>query len=286
MKIIGLIVLLVTAASVAAGQGTCRPGSDTNEAKMLAFFAAPVAFSPAGSVAPMRAGEVRLSFDATYVPSPGDDITSPDFCYRTDKTENTELSPVFPRPRIAVGLAPGLALEATYLPPVTVMDATPNLVSLALAYARAIGTGGMSYAIRSHFTLGSVKGPITCSPDVIQTSDPTGACYATQPSEDTYKPNMIGFEGGLGFGGNSRFATYLGAGYTLLRPRFQVGYLDAAGNLDDTKIIVNMSRVAAFAGGTWRLSNALGLTAEVYSVPQDVTTVRIGGAYTLRVGKR
>jgi hypothetical protein len=285
VKFIVSIILLAATASVAGGQGICKPGAESNEAKMLAFFAAPIAFSPAGIVTPMRAGEVRLSFDATYVPSPSDDITSPDVCYRNDKTENTELSPVFPRPRIAIGLAPGLALEATYLPPITVMDATPNLFAVALAYAHAIGTGGMSYAIRSHFTIGSVKGPITCSPDVIQVDNPAGACYATDPSEDTYKPNMLGFEGALGFGGNSRLSTYIGAGYTMLRPRFQVGYIDATGNVDDTKIIVNLHRVAAFAGGRFKLSDAVGVTAELYSVPQDITTFRLGGAYTLRMGR-
>ena len=252
---------------------------------MLAFFAAPIAFSPAGTLAPMRRGEVRLSLDVTYVPSPGDDITSPDVCYRNDKTENTELSSVFPRPRLAVGLAQGLALEATYLPPLTVMDATPNLVALALAYARPFGTGGMSYALRTHLTLGSVKGPITCSPEVIQTGNPAGACYATEPSDDTYKPNMYGLEAALGFGGNSRFASYVGAGYTMLRPRFQVGYRDANGILDNTRIIVDLNRFTAFAGGTWRLSDVLGLTAELYSVPEDVTTFRVGGAYRLRAGR-
>lgn len=285
MRFIGSVILFAAAATAAGGQGTCRPGSESNEAKMLAFFATPIAFSPAGIVAPMRAGEVRLSFDATYVPSPSDDITSPDVCYRNDKTENTELSPVFPRPRLAIGLAPGLALEATYLPPLTVMDATPNLFAVALAYGRPIGTGGMSYLIRTHATIGNVKGPITCSPDVIQTSNPAGACYSTTPSEDTYKPNMVGFEGALGFGGNTRISSYIGAGYTVLRPRFQVGYRDANGVLDDTKIVVNLNRFAAFAGARWRLSDVVGLTAELYSVPEDATTFRLGGAYTLRAGR-
>jgi hypothetical protein len=96
---------------------------------------------------------------------------------------------------------------------------------------------------------------------------------------------MLGFEGALGFGGNGRFSSYIGGGYTLLRPRFQVGYRDANGVLDDTKIIVNLSRFAAFAGGRWRLSNTVDVTAELYSVPEDATTFRLGGAYTLRTGR-
>ncbi|MGQ0646272.1 MAG: hypothetical protein ACT4P7_01805 [Gemmatimonadaceae bacterium] len=268
-----------------AQQVVCKPGSDSNEAKMLAFFAAPIAFSPAGNAAPLRSGEVRLSFDATYVPEPGKDITSPEKCYRNDKTENTQLSPVFPRPRVAVGLGGGFSLEATYLPPITVMDATPNLVAVALGYGRALGARGMSLLVRGHATVGQVEGPITCSPDVIQTGNPAGSCYATDPSDDTYKPNMFGIEGALGFGGTSKLQTYLGAGFTQLRPRFKVGFVDAANNVDNTEIEVDLTRVVAFAGGAYRVNSRVALTAELYSVPQDVTTVRVGGSWVLRGGR-
>lgn len=279
----------VTTSSLAQG-GLCpngRPSKESNEAKMLAFFAVPIAFSPAGSVAPMKAGEVRLSFDATYVPSPGKDITSPDECYRNDKTENTELSPVFPRPRIAVGLGGGFGLEASYLPPITVLDATPNLFAAALAYARAIGGRGMSMLVRAHATVGQVKGPITCSPDVIQTTNPSGSCYATEPSEDTYKPGMIGAEVALGFGRGSRLESYVGVGVTALRPRFQVGYVDASNppNFDDTLLEVNLTRVAAFVGAAYRVGDRVALTSEIYSVPWDVTTIRLGGSFRVREGR-
>lgn len=249
---------------------------------MLGFFAAPIAFSPGGNLSAMRAGEVRVAFEATYVPKPSKSITSPEQCYTSNKTENTQLSPVFPRPRLAIGIFDGLSIEATYLPPVTVMDATPNLFSVALAYVKPLGSGGLSVAARAHGTLGSVKGPITCSPDVIQTSDPSGICYATEPSEDTYKPKMYGVEGALGFGGGSRYSGYVGTGFTWLKPRFHVGYVDAAGVVDNTVVIVDLERIAAFAGGRWDYTDAIGFTAEVYSVPKDVTTFRVGASYRLR----
>lgn len=249
---------------------------------MLAFFAAPITFSPAGNVAPMTAGEVRLGFDATLVPTPSEKIRHPEICYTNSKTENTELSPIFPRPRVAVGLGGGFALEATYMPPITVMDATPNLFQVALGYARGIGTGGMSFLLRGHATIGQVKGPITCSPDVIQTTNPTGTCYATAPSEDTYKPNMVGFEGALRFGGNSRLQAYVGGGVLSLRPRFHVGFTDFRGNVDTTRVIVDLTRLTAFAGAAFKANSKFSLTAELYSQPEDVTTIRAGGLYVLR----
>lgn len=252
---------------------------------MLAFFAAPIAFSPSGAVSSMGAGEVRLGFEATYVPSPSREITSPEVCYTSAKTENTELSPVFPRPRITVGLGAGFAIEASYLPPITVMDATPNLFSVALGYSRAMGAGGTVALLRAHATVGEVKGPITCAPDVIQDSNASGVCYADEPSEDTYKPNMVGLEGAIGFGGSSRLRTYLGAGVTSLMPRFHVGFTDLLNNVDTTRVEVDLTRVALFGGAAFRLNSRVWLTTELYSVPQDVTTIRLGGSYVLRRGR-
>lgn len=249
---------------------------------MLAFFAAPIAFSPAGNIAPMAAGEVRLGFDVTYVPTPSAEIRRPEKCYTDAKTENTELSPVFPRPRVSLGLGGGFAVEATFLPPITVMDATPTLFAAALRYVRAIGDGGTSFLLRGHTTIGEVKGPITCSPDVIQVTNPVGTCYANEPSEDTYKPNMVGFEGAFIFGGNSRLRTYIGGGITSIRPRFHVGFTDFVGNVDTTRVIVDLTRVTAFAGAAWTANRRIALTAELYSQPEDVTTIRLGGVYILR----
>jgi hypothetical protein len=277
-----VIAGLSIAVSGVQSQQVCRPNKDQREAKLLAFFAAPIAFSPAGSVAPLAKGEIRLSFDATYVPTPSDEMSRPEICYTDAKRENTSLSSVFPRPRIAVGLSDNLWLEASYLPPVTVMDATPNLFSAALGWGRDIG--GTLLALRAHVTVGQVKGPITCNEDAIQTTSPSGTCYATEPSEDTYKPNMFGVEAALGFTHGERLQTYLGTGVTSLRPRFQVGFVDASNNIDNTKVEVDLVRLSAFAGARYRLAPRAALTAEVYSVPEDITTIRLGGSYSLRGG--
>lgn len=288
MSILRPLALLVVLTQLAQAQGSCadgRPSKGSNEAKMLAFFAAPLAFSPSGNVGVMRSGEIRVSFDATYVPTPSSDITTPQECYRNDKTENTELSPIFPRPRVAIGLGAGFAIEGMYLPPITVMDATPNLVSFALSYSRGLGSTTV-LGLRGHATIGEVGGPITCSEDVIQSNRPTGSCYAFKPSDDTYKPNMFGAEVFLAFGGrSSKLQGYVGGGMTALRPEFQVGYIDALNNVDDTRLEVSLTRAVAFVGGSYQIAPRFALTGELYSVPEDVTTVRFGGSFTLRSGK-
>lgn len=261
-------------------QNVCKPAKDARESKLMAYFAAPIAFSPAGFVAPLRRGEVRLSFDATYIPTPGDDISRPEDCYNNSKTENAGLSNVFPRPRLGIGLTNEVYVEASYLPPVTVMDATPNLFSIALGWGRALGRNVVG--IRAHATVGQVEGPITCGPDAIQSSNPSGICYATKVSEDTYKPNMFGAELAVGRNVTERASAYGGVGATALRPRFQVGFTDANGVLDNQKVEVDLVRVALFVGGRLGLGSRTGLTGEVYSVPQDITTVRIGGSYSIR----
>lgn len=262
----------------------CRPPKDSSEAKLLAFFAAPIAFSPSGHAGRLAVGAVRLSFDLTYVPTPGADIRRASFCQR--KSENTELSPVFPRPRIAIGLPRGFVLEGSYLPPVTILDATPNLGSIALAWTRSRSARESAAAtwltLRAHTTIGSVRGPITCSADAIQSTNPSLVCYGNEPSDDRYSPNMVGVEGSVGWSGTGRFSGYVGGGYTSIRPRFDVNFLSLNGVRDDTRVLLDDSRIAAFAGGALRLSDNSAITAELYSVPRDVTTIRIGGSWTVR----
>ena len=93
---------------------------------------------------------------------------------------------------------------------------------------------------------------------------------------------MIGGEGILGWTGAGRLAGYLGAGYTSIKPRFYVNFLSLNNVLDDTHVLLDDSRIAAFAGGRFRLTPGTALTAELYSVPTDVTTLRVGGSWQLR----
>lgn len=283
-----LVAASALATSTAHGQvPLCEPPEDSNEAKLLAFFATPIAFSPGGMVDGLARWQVRVGFEAAYVPSPSRSIQQPEACYGIKKTENTNLSPVFPRPRIAIGLPGGLLIEGSYLPPVEVADAEPNLGSLALSLPWRLrgndDVGSLSLLLRAHATVGRVRGSITCPEDKLQQLDPNGACYGSLASSDTYKPNMFGGEVGLAKeAAGERWGAYVSSGVTLLRPRFQVGFQYQDGVFDNTKIRVDMTRVAVGAGGWYRVGTAAAITGELYSVPSDATTFRLGGAYTFR----
>ncbi|MGQ0538112.1 MAG: hypothetical protein ACT4R6_04130 [Gemmatimonadaceae bacterium] len=270
------ILALLAIPSLVAAQATCFPDEDDNEAKLLAFYSAPIAFSPSGNVTPLEPGKLRLAFDVTYVPEPDASISRSDRCFG-DKAEETQLSPFFPRPRVVLGLRGGFAVEASYLPPVTLMDATPNLGSIAVSRLTSVGAAGLLF--RLHATVGKVDGAITCPEDALQMTDLTKPCFGSEKSQDTYKPNMFGAEAAVTFPAGPRATGYAGAGYTSLRPRFQVGFQEGSGAFDNTKIAVDLNRIALFGGAALKVSATIALTAELYSVPEDVTTVRVGATW-------
>jgi len=263
----------------------CHPPTDSNEARLLAFYEAPVAFSPAAAPAPVAPWSVRVDAEVVPIPEPGADISHTSLCYLS-KQENTRLAPLLARPRVTVGLPAGFAVEASYVPPIKVWDADPNLASFAVSNVQhlpfASSLGAFSLMLRVHGTIGRVKGPITC-PTKSLTTEPDQPCYGTMPSNDTFHPYMVGGEGALALasrGGHWSF--YAGGGITRLTPRFQVHFSDGFGGLDTTKVEVNLTRGAAFGGVTAHVTRAVDLSVQIYSVPADVTTFRFGAGYKLR----
>jgi hypothetical protein len=282
MKSIALLALAGLAATSVEAQ--CRPPANSHEARLLAFYEAPLVFSMAGAPTQLAAGELLVTAEAGNVPSPSAALQRPEFCYQPH-SENTKLTAAFGRPRITLGLPAGFALEASYLPPVTVGGATPNLASVAVARPMDFTLGGneVTFALRAHGTLGRVRGAITCPRGALQTTDPVAPCYGTQPSRDNFYPAMFGSEGALGLRAlGGRVAFYAGGGATWLRPRFRVGFTDATGYVDTTDVEARLVRGSAFGGVSVRVSDALELSSQVYSVPEDVTTMRVAIAYRLR----
>ena len=266
----------------------CKVATNSNEGKLLAFYTAPIVFSMATAPEVMRPASIRIGAEVEYIPKPSPAIEQTGACF-TQKSEHTSLSPVFGRPRITVGGPFGFALEAAYLPPVTIARATPNLFSFGISQARHFEAGpvstGTTLLLRVHGTFGNVKGAITCPRSSLQQSSPSSPCYGTTPSKDTFHPDMFGGEIAAGFAsGSGDISFYAGAGANRIDPHFQVGFTDANGNVDMTQVQLAspLVRATIFGGATAIVRQIFDLGAQIYSVPSDATLFRLMGGLRFR----
>jgi hypothetical protein len=279
-------VLLFIAQQEATAQ--CQVATNSNEGKLLAFYTAPIVFSMATAPEVTRPASIRLGAELEYLPKPDPAIEQTGACF-TQKSEHTSLSPVFGRPRITIGGPFGFALEAAYLPPVTIARAKPNLFSFAVSnahhFARGPVSNGTTLMLRVHGTFGNVKGPITCPRSQLQQTTPSNPCFGDNPSNDTFHPDMFGGEIAAGFSPGVRgISFYGGAGVNRIDPHFQVGFTDRSGGVDRTEVVLEkpLNRAAVFGGVTAVLRQILDVGAQVYSVPEDATLFRIMGGIRIR----
>ena len=283
----GLFLAVLPFAALGKAAAQCKVKSDSNEGKLLAFYTAPIVFSMAAAPEVLPPASLRVGGEGEYIPKPNQAIEQTGACF-TQKSEHTSLSPVFGRPRITVGGPFGFALEAAYLPPVTIARATPNLFSFAISNAHhyAIGPArGTTLMARVHGTFGNVKGAITCPRSQLQTTSPSSPCYGTQPSKDTFHPDMFGGEIAAGFApGDRGLSFYGGVGANRIDHHFQVGFTDQTGNVDNTQVQLEdpVVRAALFGGVTEVFRQIFDIGAQVYSVPQDATLFRLMGGIRVR----
>lgn len=257
--------------AAAAAQGDCFPGPSSNEAKALAIFAVPLAFGR-GSAPELFSG-FHAGLEVAYLPRIGDATATPTICRPGKGPENTNLLFALPRPRIGLPLPFGLALEASWVPPVRVHGVKANLfgVSLEKAFGRL---DGLVAALRAHATFGTIYAPITC--DDAALADATSECFGGSRSDDRVRPNIFGID--LAVGGplaGGRLRPYGGVGYNRLEPRFQVNFTNRFGALDNRRVEVGLNRVVLFGGATWKLTGRLGVTSELYASPADAITGRV-----------
>jgi len=283
-----LVIAVVLCAVQQQAKAQCKVGTDSNEGKLLAFYTAPIVFSMATAPEIMKPASIRIGGEGEYIPKPNPAIEQTGACF-TQKSEHTSLSPVFGRPRITVGGPFGFALEAAYLPPVTIARATPNLFSFGVSQAHHFAVGpistGMTLMFRVHGTFGNVKGAITCPRSSLQQTSPSSPCYGTGPSKDTFHPDMFGGEVAAGFApGTGGISFYGGAGANRIDPHFQVGFTDANGNVDQTQVELEspLTRATIFGGVTAVVRRVFDVGAQIYSVPSDATLIRLMGGFRLR----
>jgi hypothetical protein len=284
----GLFIGLLLFIAQREATAQCPVSGSSNEGKLLAFYTAPIVFSMATAPEVLRPATIRLGAELEYLPKPDPAIEQTGACF-TQKSEHTSLSPVFGRPRITIGGPFGFALEAAYLPPVTIARAKPNLFSFAVSKAHHFAAGpvsnGTTLMLRVHGTFGNVKGAITCPRSQLQQTTSSDPCFGDTPSNDTFHPDMFGGEIAAGFSPGVRgISFYGGAGVNRIDPHFQVGFTNRNGSVDRTEVVLDepLNRAAVFGGVTAVLRQILDVGAQVYSVPEDATLFRIMGGIRIR----
>jgi len=263
--------LVAAPRGLAAQYDECRPGAASNEAKTLALFSVPLTFSRGAAPAAERG--VTFGLEAANVPPVDPTTATPTICRPGKGPENTDLVPGIARPRVGVPLPLGLALEASWIPPVRVHGVKANLFGFALA--RNVGLAeGVTAALRAHATFGSVRAPVTCDQDAL--GDPVSECFHGQESDDRLSPNIFGLDASLGWSmAGGRLHPYVGTGFSRLQPRFQVNFTNQFGFTDHTEVEVDLNRVALFGGAGWQLNEGFAVTGEIYAVPADAVTGRV-----------
>jgi hypothetical protein len=270
-----VLIALLSLGCATGLSAQCRPPAGSHEARLLAFYSVPAVFTTDPGSVDLARGDIRLSMEGTYVPTASTSLQHTEFCY-TGKAEHTGLTHFLGRPRIAAGLPGGVVVEASYLPPITIAGATPNLFSAAIFVTRRVHRD-MLLTFRVHGTEGTVRGPITCPAVALQQNDPQAPCYGTRPSEDTFRPDMFGGElvGTMAPSDHERRIRFsAGVGANALRPRFRVGFSDLSGGTDHTRILVNSARVTSFIGATLRIGSRCDASTEAFASFGDAVTAR------------
>jgi hypothetical protein len=282
---------ITIAVALLAGLLTPRPGvaqertlerhpfSDP-EGRLLAFYSAAMAFTPAG----LPPDESRLAFmlEVSHVPSLSRDQRRPSI----DKPESTNLAPFFPRPRMSVRLWNWTA-EASWVPPMHVFDVEANLGAISLS-APALHLGGIRVAPRAWGVTGRVKGSMTCSTQEMIGRGPdlelyfNTVCHARE-SDDWFEPRMYGGEivasRALGKG-----SAYVLAGGRVDRTRFDIGVLTPLGDrdLDHPILQLHTTRPHMAAGANWRVRREVTAGAELFYAPGSLLTARVSGRWMAR----
>lgn len=279
----GALVLVAAPSARAQTPYPCNPlPASSNEAKLLEFFAVPLTFSAFEQPQRVPTGMTTLVLEVAGVPTAGADIRTTQ-CFSAGKSQNANLSNLLPRPRLIVGLPWGFHVEGTYLPPVTVGNATPNLVQGALAFTTRLGTfagNGLRLQVRGHATRGWVQGPITCDEKALR-PDPTAPCYGRQPSADKYRPEMSGVEALFAVDGPG-YGYFVGSGVTVLNAGLDVSFDRGAGIdplpfRDRSRVRApQVTQVPILIGGTIRFNDHVALLGQFYMVPNVSSTFRAG----------
>lgn len=267
--------ILLAGAGPLRAQSGCVAPDGSNEAMLMALKSVPIAFSPARAPGRLGGGKFELGIEGLTVPKASSDELAPTACSADDGLANTNQLVIAGRPRARVGLGKGFAVEAGWIPPLTVNGVQANLLGGSLGWTSS--EGPVIVEVRAHGSFGTVKGSFTCTE--AETQDPSNQCFGATVSHDTFRPAVYGADITVGASlANGKARPYLGGGYNRLTPKFDVNYTTASGSLDDSRVESTLNRATLFGGIGVELSRSVSVTGQLYASLKDAASV----SFTLR----
>lgn len=274
------VVALLLLSSLASGQSRIieRHKWSDAEGRLMGYYSAGLAFTSIGAP---RSGQKgwEAGLELSYLPPLSHEQRSGGF----SKTESTNLTPVLPRPRVAVTLPWDTRIEASYVPPIPAFGVTASLLSIALSHP-VLARESVRLVARVSGSSSMVKGAITCN-ESIREEGPGERLYFAKvchgyESEDEFHAPAIAAEvlgTARAFGA---FLPYAGIGVRNEHDKFNVGVKDFRGDPDRNHPILEMSvtRPYGMLGATWVRSVRSSLGGELFYAPGSLVTIRLLGA--------
>jgi hypothetical protein len=278
----GLLLLLPATAVGAQDRDLQRHTFGEQEGRLLGFYSATMAFTPAGLLP--DESRLALGVEITHVPRLNEAQRRPSI----DKPEATNLAPFFPRPR-AVARIGSWRAEASWIPPIRIFDVEANLAGAAL-YAPKLDVAGVSLAPRVWAMAGRVRGAMTCaSSELLGRGGDLQTYYEKvchgRESEDWFEPRMAGAEVvGSRELGTTGLQLYALLGARVDRTRFDIGVMTEEGARDPDHPILELhaARPHVALGAARRIRGSGAAGAEVFYAPGSVLTARVSVRMAVR----
>jgi hypothetical protein len=213
---LGVLLLLASTAGSAAAQTMLD-----QELRLIDIHSLLLDLPPVEAPAALRALQVSLGVEAITVPSIDGTTGGKRQITASDHT------PLFPRPRLMVGLPAPAAFRAfaglAYIPPITIEDVSTHYgaAEAGIAYA----PGPLSVSLRGHAVYAFSRSPVT-----------------EPQTRDTLESFLYGADAMCGYAleaGWASFTPYAGLGVTHLHGRFRVTSDGVVLTSDDTVLAVH-----------------------------------------------
>ena len=272
---LAVVAAVLAVAATASGQDFIAPHEelafDRPEAWSLNYFASVSLLTGFGTPKARRPGELEAAIELGWVPHL--DAEQRTVGFGGLKEEDLNQTPVFIRPRLAVGLPADFSLTVAYVPPVRAFGVKSNL--LALSLDRPLWTGERwTLGTRLYGQTGTAEGAFTCTEEDAAGGDdlelnPFG-CEAASADQATLRYAGLELSASYRLEGLGGLTPHLAAALNYFDNRFQVN-ARTFGFRDRTLLLADGSTYSLAAGLTYPWHDRSGLGVELFYSPLEVT---------------